>query len=91
VDSKNGGFPPFFELRLLISSSDFSGRRAFRIDNLSRERNALAALGLKPQRPVRLARAHRAVARRSADIAFPDSIAHANDHSTLTSLRSLLG
>jgi hypothetical protein len=73
------------------TAANFSGCGAFRIDNLSREGHALAALWLHAERAIRLAGAHCALARRCADIPFSDSIANANDHLTLTSLILLSG
>lgn len=65
------------KLRTLRSS-------AFGVDNGSRKRNALAAFRLTTERTIGLARADRSVTRRGADIFFPNGIANADDHGTLS-------
>jgi hypothetical protein len=66
----------FSQLRTLRS-------RTFLIDDCARERDALAAFRLAAKRPIGLACADRAVAGHFAKIAFPNSIADANDHDIL--------
>ena len=43
------------------------------------------------ERPVCLAGADRALTRGGADVTFTDGIADADDHSTLTSLKPIMG
>jgi hypothetical protein len=57
-----------------------SRSRAFLIDNGSRERHALAALGLAAERPIGLAGRRRSGARRFANLSFANGIADAYDH-----------
>ena len=66
----------FSQLRTLRSSTLF-------IDDRARERDALAAFGLETHCPIGLAGADRALTRDLAQIAFPNSIADANDHGIL--------
>jgi hypothetical protein len=80
-----------FRVANATQAQRISGRVALRIDNLARERNALAAFGLEPERTIGLAGADCAIARGGAHVTFPDSIANADDHSTLTSLQTLWG
>jgi hypothetical protein len=57
-----------------------SGSSALCIDNGSRKRHALAALGLASERTIRLAGAHRTTARGLAHFPLPNCIADADDH-----------
>ncbi len=57
---------------------------AFGVDNGSRKRNALTAFRLTTERAIGLTGADGAVPRRSADILFPNGIADADDHVTLS-------
>lgn len=78
---KMADFCGFLEVRTLRSS-------AFGVDNGSRERHALAAFRLTPERAIGLARADRAVTRRSADILFTNGVTDADDHQTLSLSRN---
>ena len=62
-----------------------------RIDNGSRERNALAAFRLASEAAIGLARAGRAIARGFTDLSFSNRITDANDHGMLHLSRSKLG
>jgi hypothetical protein len=57
---------------------------AFGVDNGSRKRDTLTALRLTTERAIGLTRADRSVTRRSADVFFPNGIADADDHGTLS-------
>jgi hypothetical protein len=64
------GFQP---LRMLCSS-------AFIIDNRSRKRHTLPALGLAAERAIGLASTRRTVARGSPHVPFANCIAYADNH-----------
>jgi hypothetical protein len=73
VKAENGGKAYFFDALLL------SGCRS-RADNVSRERQALAAFWLTPKARIYVIRTFRGTTHRSAKVFFLDSITDANDH-----------
>jgi hypothetical protein len=66
-------FCGFLGLRTLRSST-------FRIDNGSRERDALATFGLTAKGAIGLAGAGRTLPRRFAHVTFPNCITNADNH-----------
>jgi hypothetical protein len=63
-----------------FSQLRMSGSSAFGVDNGSRERHALAAFRLAPERAIGLTGTHRPAARGFADFTLTQGIADADDH-----------
>jgi hypothetical protein len=79
-EAENGRKPTFFRTLLLSGCSCGA-------DNVSREREALAAFWLTPKARIHVIRTFRGTTHRSAQVFFLDGITDANDHG-LTPMKS---